>query len=106
MGLKRKVNVLGIAMLGLMIALALPMTAIGQGRGHGRGQGPDLGKKCGKFVNCHDARDGRWDGRGPKQDGLRNGISFRRNRRDRRFRDRSFVHHNLIRGHRYGRGIR
>jgi hypothetical protein len=22
-------------------------------------------KKCGKFVNCHDARDGRWDGRGP-----------------------------------------
>ena len=23
-------------------------------------------KKCGKFVNCHDARDGRIDGRGPR----------------------------------------
>jgi hypothetical protein len=117
MGLKRRVHLFGIAILALMFALTLPLTAFAQGHGHGRGRGPDLGKKCGKFVNCHDARDGRWDGRGPKQDGLfRNGISFRRNRRDRRFRDRnfvhhdirdrSFVHHNYIRGRRYGRRIR
>src|SRR5262249_43158091 len=37
-------------------------TGFGQGRGHGRG----LDKKAGKFINGHDARDGRWDGRGPK----------------------------------------
>ena len=117
MGLKRSVHLFGIAILALMLALTLPLTAFGQGHGQGRGRGPDLGKKCGKFVNCHDARDGRWDGRGPKQDGLfRNGISFRRNRRDRGFRDRSFVHHdirdrsfvhhNYIRGRRYGRRVR
>ncbi len=27
---------------------------------------PNYNKKCGKFVNCHDARNGRWDGRGPR----------------------------------------
>ena len=106
MGVKRKVILFGIAIFALMLALTLPLTAFGQGHGHGRGRGPDLGKKCGKFVNCHDAREGRWDGHGPKQDGLRNGISFRRNRRDRRFRDRSFVHHNFTRRHGYGRRIR
>ncbi|MGE0131783.1 MAG: hypothetical protein AB7U82_27175 [Blastocatellales bacterium] len=26
----------------------------------------DSDKKSGKFINSHDARDGRWDGRGPK----------------------------------------
>src|SRR5262245_66381952 len=29
-----------------------------------RGRGND--KKAGKFINGHDARDGRWDGRGPR----------------------------------------
>lgn len=105
MGLKRKVHFFGIAIFALMLALTLPLTAFGQGRGHGRGEGPDLGGKCGKFVNCHDARAGRWDGRGPNQDSsFRNGISFRRNRRDTR--GRSFVHHNYIRGHDYGRRAR
>jgi len=37
-----------------------------QGRGHGHGNGR-WGDKCGKFVNCHDARDGRWDNRGPRR---------------------------------------
>ena len=35
-------------------------------------------KKCGKFVNCHDARDGRIDGRGPR--GTRVGNVVWRNR--------------------------
>jgi len=37
-----------------------------QGRGHGNANGR-WGNKCGKFVNCHDARDGRWDNRGPRR---------------------------------------
>jgi hypothetical protein len=37
-----------------------------QGHGHGHGNGK-WGNKCEKFVNCHDARDGRWDNRGPQR---------------------------------------
>src|SRR5215510_3394145 len=68
--------VLGVTILG-----AVSATALAQGRGRGN----DWGRrsnwfadrdfrgnrwrrqdwKCGKFVNCHDARDGRVDGRGP-----------------------------------------
>jgi len=45
-----------------------------------RGRGND--KKAGKFINGHDARDGRWDGRGPR-------FRFRGKRvRDGRFRFR------------------
>ena len=54
--------------LTLLLAVVLPATALGQGRGRGHGRGGVFGSsnnKCGKFVNCHDARDGRWDGRGP-----------------------------------------
>jgi hypothetical protein len=53
---------LWIAFIALMVAIALPSAALGQGRGRGRGD------KCDKFVNCHDARDGRVDGRGPRTD--------------------------------------
>ena len=52
---------------GLVLLLALPAVSMAQGRGRGRGRGPDWDKKCAKFVNCHDARDGRWDGRGPNR---------------------------------------
>ena len=59
----------------LAILMVMPVISLAQGRGHGygrgRGRGADLSWKCGKFVNCHDARDGRWDGRGPNR---RNGI--------------------------------
>ena len=51
-----------------ILVLVLPMISFAQGRGNGKGNGggpADLDKKCAKFVNCHDARDGRWDGRGP-----------------------------------------
>ena len=50
-----------------ILVLVLPVISFAQGRGNGKGNGggPDFDKKCDKFVNCHDARDGRWDGRGP-----------------------------------------
>ncbi len=49
----------------LALLLSLPIISYAQGRGNGRGAGANIDKKCAKFVNCHDARDGRWDGRGP-----------------------------------------
>ena len=51
-------------LLTLIAMLAMPIVLSAQGRGRGRGRVDS--KKCGKFVNCHDARDGRWDGRGPR----------------------------------------
>jgi hypothetical protein len=83
-------NVLFVILFSLALAIALPASAFGQGRGHGRGRGPDLDKKCGKFVNCHDARDGRWDGRGPRRNVgvFRNGIFIPRQRRNRGIRER------------------
>ena len=53
----------------LFFVAALPVTSSAQGRGKGNGAGSNLDKKCAKFVNCHDARDGRWDGRGPAVNG-------------------------------------
>ena len=46
----------------LFASLLAPAQAVSQGNGRGRGQA----KKFEKFVNGHDARDGRWDGRGPR----------------------------------------
>jgi hypothetical protein len=76
---------LGVALVGLVTT-----TALAQGRGRGVGQGRrsvvfddrdyrsnrwrNENWKCGKFVNCHDARNGRLDGRGPTRN-----IGFRRN---------------------------
>jgi len=84
-------KLLRLILLAAIICLAAA-TAFAQGRGRGNGRGRstdvfanrdyryDRGRnqnwKCGKFVNCHDARDGRVDGRGP---GLRrNGTFFPR----------------------------
>ncbi|HXI23957.1 MAG TPA: hypothetical protein VNG71_08770 [Pyrinomonadaceae bacterium] len=53
----------------LLFVAALPVTSFAQGRGRGNGAGSKIDKKCAKFVNCHDARDGRWDGRGPAING-------------------------------------
>ena len=53
-------RILFLTVLGIVLAFVLPATALGQGRGRGRGEE----KKFYKFVNGHDARDGRWDGRG------------------------------------------
>lgn len=46
----------------LCATLLLPAEAVAQGNGRGRG----LAKKQLKFINGHDARAGRWDGRGPR----------------------------------------
>ena len=76
-------NVFRVGVLALLVVLSLPFEAMGQGRGRRVGNG--LSKKCGKFVNCHDARDGRWDGRGPRRSlGLFDRLRMR-NRRNRRF---------------------
>src|SRR5262245_14063223 len=58
----RKWAYLLMAIFVINCARFLSAPGFGQGRGHGRG----LDKKAGKFINGHDARDGRWDGRGPR----------------------------------------
>jgi hypothetical protein len=73
----------GILVLSFLMVVSVATDAMGQGRGRRAGR---FDNKCDKFVNCHDARDGRWDGRGPNR---RSGLTniFRRNRRNR---DRDF----------------
>jgi hypothetical protein len=74
-------KLLAAVFFGFVLLLALPAVSMAQGRGHGngRGQGSNWDNKCAKFVNCHDARDGRVDGRGPNRS---TGISnIYRNRR-------------------------
>ena len=66
---------------GALILCVASASAFSQGRGRGNGQGRkadvfsngrfdnrsrNQNWKCGVFVNCHDARDGRLDGRGPR----------------------------------------
>src|SRR6185369_8920648 len=58
----------------LVIVAALPVTSSAQGRGKGNGAASNIDKKCAKFVNCHDARDGRVDGRGPAVNGAVNPV--------------------------------
>ena len=78
-------KLIGAAALGLLMMLNVATDAMGQGRNRRVFRNSD--RKCDKFVNCHDARDGRWDGRGPRRD--RDGFSLRnifgRSRRDRDF---------------------
>ncbi len=82
-------------MLALLLTLVLPGTAFADKRDKGQGRDRDRrDRKCGKFVNCHDARDGRWDGKGPRRDwdnrsGRRhNRIHNRLDRRHDRYHDR------------------
>jgi hypothetical protein len=68
----------------LAVAVGLPTLANAQGRGRG------LDKKEEKFRNGHDARDGRWDGRGPqsgRSDRYDDDDDYYRRGRDRRDRD-------------------
>ena len=79
-------KLLGAAALALLLLLSVSPAALGQGRGrgHGRGGFDNFDRKCGKFVNCHDARDGRWDGRGPRRNReLRRARFWRRHRNHR-----------------------
>lgn len=50
-----------VTTLAIIVNLALSDMAFAQ-----RGRGRFNDKKAGKFINGHDARDGRWDGRGPR----------------------------------------
>ena len=85
----------GILVLSFLMLVSVATDAMAQGRGR---RASHLDKKCAKFVNCHDARDGRWDGRGPDRD-RRSRFSniFRRNRRNR---DRDFDDSRWRRRHR------
>ena len=87
-------NVVGSALLVLLMILSLSADVLGQGRGRRASRSY---KKCAKFVNCHDARDGRWDGRGPNRD---ISITDRIFRRSRRTRDRDRDRDRVIRGRR------
>ncbi|HEX3281060.1 MAG TPA: hypothetical protein VHR36_07495 [Pyrinomonadaceae bacterium] len=110
------------AVAALLLTVASSSVTMAQGKGHGRGQGNGNGtwsnrsdrdrsnsiwrnttghnrnydrhynKKCGKFVNCHDARDGRIDGRGPRGTNVSNVIS--RNRYRTRYNTNSWRYRN------------
>jgi len=82
--MKRNRKIL-LVVASLCLLATLPATSFAQGRGRGQE------KKLEKFVNGHDARDGRGDGRGP-QIGRRSVISNEiiRQRRADRFRNRDF----------------
>ena len=73
-------NLIGILVLGLLMILSASSDAKAQGRGRRVSQ---MDRKCEKFVNCHDARDGRWDGRGPNRRTGSTSLIYRRNRRNR-----------------------
>ena len=75
-------NVVGMLAVVLLLIIAVPATSFGKDRGK-RGRGRDWNdRKCGKFVNCHDARDGRWDGRGPQRDASRSSWRYHRRNDD------------------------
>src|ERR671916_2837872 len=92
---KTKRTVLWSVVLMLVIEIGLPGIALAdppQGRGKGRGKSKisKQEKKDAKFKNGHDARDGRWDGRGPRDrddDDYDDDDDNYRRRRDRRDRD-------------------
>ena len=68
-----KGNFFAVALMALLLALSIPATSLAKDRDHGKDNRNHRSwskhnRKCGKFVNCHDARDGRLDGRGPRAD--------------------------------------
>ena len=93
---KNQQSSFAIIVLGLLLAMAIPATALGQSRGRGQWRRQDgntgwptrtqrlakYDKKCAKFKNCHDASEGRWDGRGPRGSRVSNVLTtrVRRNR--------------------------
>lgn len=82
MQLSTSKTLFGILVVGVVLLFGASSDALGQGRGR---RVSHLDKKCEKFVNCHDARDGRLDGRGPnRRTGFTN-IFTRRRHRDRDF---------------------
>ena len=111
---KNRQNSFGIIVMGLMLALAIPATALGQGRGREqwRRQGGNTGwptrttrlskydKKCAKFRNCHDASEGRWDRSGPRGSRVSNILTTRVRR------NRHFDYNDLVLRNRRNRDVR
>jgi hypothetical protein len=57
-----------ITTLAIAVNIALSdVTFAKHDRGRGRGRGHFIDKKRERFINRHDARDGRFDGRGPRR---------------------------------------
>ena len=87
----RKSSLSRLVMMALALVLALPLAAFAVPQGNGKNKNKN--KKSDVFVNGHDARDGRHDGRGPRRDRVRDrdwdddDNNQRRNRNNRR-RDR------------------
>lgn len=89
--------------MAVMLIASVPVVSSAKDRNGRRWRGRDnwdssswfrRNRKCRKFRNCHDARDGRWDGRGRDRD--RFGNIFWRDRffnRD-RFEDRRWRYSN------------
>ncbi len=73
-GSKRKF--LAIVVMAILLGVAAPGTSFGHDD-HGINRGREnrdnrkwskRNRKCGKFVKCHGARNGRWDRRGTRAD--------------------------------------
>ena len=75
-------NSLMIGGLAVLVLIGGSYEASAQGRGRGQSKED---KKCSKFVNCHDASEGRWDGRGPRRDYDSDNWNARRFHRGRDF---------------------
>lgn len=81
---------------GLILLIAVPSASFAQGRSRDRDQ-----RKSDRFVNGHDARDGRWDRRGPRS--ARGSVisNVIRHRRRGRFRNRDFDRDQRLRNRRF-----
>ena len=102
--MKASISTARFLVLASLFALAIPTLAMAQGRGRGRGQERQerqerqekqekqereergeknkSDRKCAKFVNCHDASDGRRDGKGPDRRSSLERLSHRHRNRD------------------------
>ena len=78
--MKLKASFFVIAALAGLVVISASFEARGQGRSR---RAIGLDKKCAKFVNCHDASEGRVDGRGPRRGTEVDNWDWRRARRDR-----------------------
>lgn len=85
-----------LIVMSLFLLVSLPAMTSAQGRGRG------LDKKQDRFVNGHDARDGRWDGRGARFGRRSNvGNDLWRQRQSRRLRNREFNRNDRFRDRRF-----
>lgn len=97
--------------LALLVAMALPLTTMAKGKHKGRRGGrhfDQYSRKCEKFVNCHDASEGRWDGRGPNRERFDDRFNGSRRFRNRDFDDTDFrrMQRRRIRDYRYRDSLR